>query len=201
MGAQLVGASGCPADRGFSVAPLGGIAEQRWHLRRAIGSKPRRPRAPGGGSKAAGGWSDLRRCAQRSAERQVYQRRALPSDGFGHAGRRGSNDSSRRASPCRNSPPPPPLPHSSAAHQYLPVVHCCAGESSGVPAQRRAVGAPAPGPVGARPARRLWWGGRKPPCGPHCGSAPQGGGAGQGGSSPGVGWVDLPGANAPGGCP
>ena len=39
--ARLVGASGCPAGRGrFSVVPLGGIAEQRWNLRRAIGWTP-----------------------------------------------------------------------------------------------------------------------------------------------------------------
>ena len=90
-----------------------------------------------------------------------------------------------------HTPPAPCPPPPSAARLHLPrkcsVVHCCGGEGGGVPAQRRAaryqhwgLGHALPGAFG--------WGGR-----PHCSSAPQGGTAVQGGSSPVVGGVDLPG--------
>jgi len=46
--ASSLGAVGCHAARCFSVAPLGGMAQQGCHLQRAVGSTPRLPRAPGG---------------------------------------------------------------------------------------------------------------------------------------------------------
>ena len=95
----------------------------------------------------------------------------------------------------------PLLLHSREARMHPEELPCYAllwgGRS--VPAKWRAVGAPASAPVGAHPAQGLWWGLASRPAARTAAFAPQSGATGQGGPSPRVGWVDLPGAYAPGG--
>ena len=131
--------------------------------------------------------------ATRSTQRQVYRKRAISCWGFCHAGRRGGDDGPRRAPPCYST-----LVKRACIPKNCPVMRCC-GVAVVCPQSGGRVGAPASAPVGAHPAQGLWWGLASRPAARTAAFAPQSGATGQGGPSPRVGWVDLPGAYAPGG--